>query len=309
MGRRNGLVEKARRIERVAATRLEASARAILARSPVLAGAPALVERALISTANRDFSSRLACDPTGPAVVLSPHFDDAVLSCWSVLTSAGAVQVVNVFAAAPRPGFVTRYDRVCGAHDSAGHVHRRAAEDLEALEMASRAPVNLPFLDRQYRRPWQTPRLKDLDARLAEAVPRASALYAPAAIGFVAHVDHRLVRGLALALARNGIPVHLYADLPYAASYGWPEWVTGLSGDPVLDVDVYWEQVAVDVPEIGSIREASVVRLTQDEAKRKLTAMEAYRTQFPALDGGPIGLLRNPVIHGFEVFWEVRADT
>jgi LmbE family N-acetylglucosaminyl deacetylase len=310
MGRRSALVEKARRIERAAASSVVASARATLARFPALAWAPALVETALISTANRGFSSRLVWDPTGPVVVLSPHFDDAVLSCWSVLTGAGTVQAVNLFAAPPTPGYVTPYDRVCGARDSSDHVRRRAAEDVEALEIAGRAPVNLQFLDRQYRRPWQTPRLKDLDARLAEAVPRPSALYAPAAIGFVAgHVDHRLARSLALAAGRNAIPVHLYADLPYAAMFGWPAWVAGTLADPVLDVDAYWQQLAVDVPQIGGIRAARVVGLAADEASRKLTAMEAYRTQFRALDGGPIGMLRNPAIHGFEVFWEAKAVT
>jgi LmbE family N-acetylglucosaminyl deacetylase len=227
-----------------------------------------------------------------------------------VLTGAGTVQAVNLFAAPPTPGYVTPYDRVCGARDSSDHVRRRAAEDVEALEIAGRAPVNLQFLDRQYRRPWQTPRLKDLDARLAEAVPRPSALYAPAAIGFVAgHVDHRLARSLALAAGRNAIPVHLYADLPYAAMFGWPAWVAGTLADPVLDVDAYWQQLAVDVPQIGGIRAARVVGLAADEASRKLTAMEAYRTQFRALDGGPIGMLRNPAIHGFEVFWEAKAVT
>jgi hypothetical protein len=309
MGRRSGLVGRARRIERAAARHVEASARATLARSPLLASAPALVETALISTGNRVFSSRLAYDPAGPVVVLSPHFDDAVLSCWSVLTGAGPVRAVNVFAAVPRSGFVTQYDRVCGARDSADHVRRRAAEDVEALELAGRAPVNLPFLDRQYRRPWQSPRLKDLDARLAAAVAGVSALYAPAAIGYAAHVDHRLARQLGLALARHGIPVNLYADLPYAASYGWPAWVTGSPDDHGLDVDAYWQQVAAAVPQIGDMREARVVRLTPEEAARKLTAMEVYRTQFAALDGGPIGMLRNPVIHGFEVFWEVEPDT
>ncbi len=37
-------------------------------------------------------------------VILSPHFDDAVLSCWHVLASAGEVLVVNVFAGEPPAG-------------------------------------------------------------------------------------------------------------------------------------------------------------------------------------------------------------
>jgi hypothetical protein len=303
MTARSGLVEKARRIERAATSGIAASARAMLAH------APALVDTALVSTANRGFSSRLAADLEGPVVVLSPHFDDAVLSCWSVLTGAAEVEAVNVFAAPPRPGFVTRYDRICGAHDSSEHVRRRVDEDRDALAVAGRAPVNLPFREHQYRRPWQTPRLKDLDGRLAEAAPRPSALYAPAGLGFAAHPDHALVRSLALAIARTGIPVHLYADLPYATIFGWPAWVTETSADPALDVDAYWQQLALDVPGIGGLRNARVARLSPGEANRKLGAMQAYRTQFPALDGGPIGVLRSPDIHGFEVFWEVEADT
>src|SRR5580765_515812 len=115
MSARTSPVEKARRIERAAASGVAASARATLAR------APALVETALASAANRGFSSRIADDPTGPVVVLSPHLDDAVLSCWSVLRGPEPVQAVNVFAAPPRTGFVTRYDRICGAHDSGEH--------------------------------------------------------------------------------------------------------------------------------------------------------------------------------------------
>jgi LmbE family N-acetylglucosaminyl deacetylase len=258
---------------------------------------------------NRGFSSRLVGDPSGAVVVLSPHLDDAVLSCWSVLTSDDHVQPVNVFGKPPPPGTLTRYDRICGARDSSEHVRERVAEDARALESAGRAPVNMPFLDRQYRRPWQTPSLADLDRRLADAVPRVRELYAPAGLGFAPQPDHELVRRLAVASARAGIRLWLYADLPYAVTFGWPQWVTRAEEYEHLDVDALWEQLEQDVPGIGGIRSARVVRLPPDEAERKLAAMQEYRTQFAALDGGVTGLLRNPAIHGFEVFWEVKAVT
>src|SRR5690242_12626863 len=163
----------------------------------VLARGARLFEGALGSVTNRGFSSRLVADPSGPVVVLSPHLDDAVLSCWSVLTSENQVQPVNVFSGPPPPGTLTRYDRICGARDSSEHVRERIAEDSRALAAAGRAPVNLPFLDRQYRRPWQTPSLADLDGCLAEAVPRLRELYAPAGLGFAPQPDHELVRRLA----------------------------------------------------------------------------------------------------------------
>jgi LmbE family N-acetylglucosaminyl deacetylase len=279
------------------------SARAVLARGA------RLFEGALGSVTNRGFSSRLVGDPSGAVVVLSPHLDDAVLSCWSVLTSDDHVQPVNVFGKPPPPGTLTRYDRICGARDSSEHVRERVAEDARALESAGRAPVNMPFLDRQYRRPWQTPSLADLDRRLADAVPRVRELYAPAGLGFAPQPDHELVRRLAVASARAGIRLWLYADLPYAVTFGWPQWVTRAEEYEHLDVDALWEQLEQDVPGIGGIRSARVVRLPPDEAERKLAAMQEYRTQFAALDGGVTGLLRNPAIHGFEVFWEVKAVT
>ena len=248
-------------------------------------------------------------DATGPVVVLSPHLDDAVLSCWSVLAGAEPVQPVNVFAALPRAGFVTRYDRICGAHDSAAHVRARIEEDRDAFGAVGHTPLNLPFLDRQYRRPWQTPSLKQLDDGIAEAAPRVRAVYAPAALGFAPQPDHALVRALALGVAAKGVAVWLYADVPYATTFGWPHWVSETPENPSLDVDAYWQQLVADVPAVGSIRAARIVRLQPPEASRKLAAMQAYRTQFPALDGGPIGALRNPLVHSFEVFWRIGRDT
>jgi len=285
------------------AAAIAATARAAAARGTALA------ESVLASAANRSFSSRLIADAGGPIVLLSPHVDDAVLSCWSVLTRPEPVQPVNVFAAPPPSGFVTRYDRICGATDSAQHVRARLEEDMEALRAAGRSPLNLPFLDRQYRRPWQTPSLRQLDDALADRVPRARALYAPAGLGFAPQPDHALVRTYALAAARNRIPLWLYADVPYAVTFGWPSWVTESEPDAHLDVDAYWEHVVDEIAGFGALRGAHVARLASEDAARKLAAMQAYRTQFRALDGGAIGLLRNPLVHPFEVFWEAKTVT
>ncbi len=84
-------------------------------------------------------------------VILSPHFDDAVLSCWHLLASADEVLVVNVFAGEPPAGTLGWWDRLAGATDSAAAVRTRIEEDRQALALAGRTAVNLPFLDSQYR--------------------------------------------------------------------------------------------------------------------------------------------------------------
>lgn len=243
---------------------------------------------------NRGFRSRLRHDPGGPALLLSPHLDDAVLDCWSLLTAPGAVRVVNVFAGVPAPGSVSYYERLAGARDSAEHMRRRLDEDAAALALAARSAVSLGFLARTHRRGRPEPSFRALDAALAGGGP-VSAVYAPAALG-APHPDHELVRSYALAVARQGMPVRLYADAPYCVAYGWPSWVTGAEPDSGLDVDAYWGP-------LGSRDGAEVVRLDPPAAAAKLAAMRTYRSEFAVLDRGPLRQLSNPGIHGFEVFW------
>jgi hypothetical protein len=249
---------------------------------------------------NRGFRTALRHDPRAPALLLSPHLDDAVLDCWSLLTGPADVRVVNVFAGVPPPGPRGHFERLAGARDSAAHMRRRIREDEEALARAGRSPVNLGFHALAHRRGRPEPSFAQVDAALSAHVAAASCVYAPAGLG-ESHPDHELTRCYALALGRQVMPVRLYADLPYCAVYGWPSWVTGEDPDPHLDVDAYWSASA------GGGRcaaaTAEIVRLTAPAAAAKLAAMRVYRSEFSVLDRGPIRQLSNPAIHGFEVFW------
>jgi hypothetical protein len=254
----------------------------------------------------RRFRTRLAHDPEAPVLLLSPHWDDAVFDCWSLLTSGSQLRVVNVFGGVPPPGPARRWDRICGGSDGAEMARRRIAEDDEGLGQAGHKATNLPLLDAEYREPGPDPSLEELDAALAAATPSAGAVYAPACLG--TNADHRLTRRYARALHARGFPVRLYADLPYCTVHGWPDWVDGSEPDPHRQVDVFWRTFLVEVPEIGGLRDGRAVRLDAQRGQAKLQAMRAYRTQLGALDGGPVGLLTNPAVHRFEVFWALDPD-
>ena len=240
-----------------------------------------------------------------PVVVLSPHLDDAVLSAWSVLREPGAVTVVNVFAGLPAPGAPRRCDLLVRAGDSRTLVEARRAEDREALALAGRVPVNLDFLDEQYRSADPDP--SELEAAIGERVPRAAALHAPA--GIRGHLDHEIVRDLALGLGRRaGIPVVLYADLPYAAHRGWPAWVTGDEPDEWLDPEVEWE-LALEAADVERGRlTPRALRLGPRAAEEKLRALRSYRSQFSLLNRGPLGLVDHPRVLPFEVEWRPDGD-
>ncbi|HTA98484.1 MAG TPA: hypothetical protein VK730_12690 [Solirubrobacteraceae bacterium] len=259
--------------------------------------------------AERRFQTALRFDATAPPLLLSPHWDDAVFDCWTLLSGEGDLTVVNVFAGTPSAGRLTRWDRVTGASDSNARARERIAEDNEALSKTGRSAVNLPLLDAEYREPGPDPSLSDIDRALTERVHLASRVYAPAGLG--TNADHKLVRRYSRTLMSTGIPVSLYADLPYCVVHGWPHWVDGSERDPHRDVDAFWRTFLTDVPELEELRRARVERLDDEHAAAKLAAMRIYGTQFSSLDSGAAGVLSNPAIHRFEVIWNLdrRSNT
>jgi LmbE family N-acetylglucosaminyl deacetylase len=243
-------------------------------------------------------------DKDAPTIVLSPHLDDAVLSAWTVLTSPGDVQVLTVCSAVPEPGILGSFDPVFGVGDSARFMELRLAEDAEALAAAGRTSLPLGFLDQQYRAVSLPP--VEVAAAVSGAVDRVARLVAPAAIGL--HADHVAVRSAAFELARRGVPLSLYADLPYAARMGWPYWVSGARPRPYLAPEALWRDAMGSMPIPHDRLAARPVRLTDAGRARKLSALEAYRTQFEALNQGPVGFLSNPEILQFELYWDVESE-
>ena len=237
---------------------------------------------------------------TGTAVVLSPHLDDAVLSCWHLLTAPSGAVVVNLFAGVPEGlRAVPVGDRMAGARDAAARMRERIAEDRSALAAIEREPVNLGFLEAHYRAYEQSP--EPLVEAVRAHVSPDDRLYAPAGIG--GHADHLLARDVALRLLTEGYRVSLYAELPYASYYGWPPSVAGGEGDPHLDVDAYWAEYLAGAGIDLAGAPARVHRLEGDEHAAKLAGVTRYRTQFPVLEGGSMRRLTGTDALAYEVVW------
>jgi LmbE family N-acetylglucosaminyl deacetylase len=222
-------------------------------------------------------------------LILSPHLDDAVLSAWCDLPGAA---VANLCTAVPPAGLVGDFDRTKGALDGAAFMAARLAEDRAALALAGVGSIlELAFLDAQYRDGPLDP-----DA-IRAALPRAERILAPAGLG--GHPDHVAARDAALA---TGVPVTLYADLPYAARVGWPAWVTGEAQRQHLIPEARWELFLAAVP--GRLR-GRALALDAGQRAAKERALRMYATQFEVLNGGPVNRLLNPAVLGFEVRWDV----
>lgn len=171
-----------------------------------------------------------------PFVVVSPHLDDAVLSCGRLLAGNPDVLVVTVFAGNPgMQAAPTPWDAECGFGPGDDVVAARRAEDTAALSILDARPVWLDLLDEQYREVrWR--RLpgrsaiarrrgpgRALVAEVAAAIARALPPHVPVVgpLGLIHH-DHRAVAE-AMAMVRRDDPVRqwwVYADIPYEGRAG-----------------------------------------------------------------------------------------
>jgi LmbE family N-acetylglucosaminyl deacetylase len=157
---------------------------------------------------------------------ISPHLDDAALSCCLFLAANPGSHLTTVFADGPssvRP--LPPWDRAAGCFADGDDVMRmRREEDGRAAALVRATAFHLPYWDRQYRndrygyRGYPDQELvaavaRDLLRRSRDLVVDGWVL--PLGLG---HPDHRLVAdaGLMAALHEPG-PVFLYEELPYAA--------------------------------------------------------------------------------------------
>lgn len=227
-------------------------------------------------------------DPEGPTVILSPHLDDAALSAWHMLPRAVVVTVMAGIPADPTPSV---WDRICGYDDAGELMRARRAEDLDALTGIAEEIHHCDVPEQLHRRadPPTAEAVADLAANL---VTSGSLCLAPLAGGPRPNPDHRIVRDAARALRRaTGIPVSLYADVPYCVKQGsWPESLGGDGPNPQW-LNRCWREA----PETEGGILAVTRPLDPGEQTDKRALCQKYVTQFTALDRGlrTKGLLSN----------------
>lgn len=182
---------------------------------------------------------------------LSPHLDDAVLSCggmiYDLVQSGAKVQIITICAGDPAPGplppFAASLHQRWQTGREASLIRRQ--EDEASCRCIQAQPIHLAFQDCIYRfLPDGSPLIQENEALFGPLNPAESSLidavseeierHIPAGAGIVAplslggHVDHRLVRAAAESLGR---PLFYYTDYPYAeqitpaaGSLSKPDW-------------------------------------------------------------------------------------
>jgi LmbE family N-acetylglucosaminyl deacetylase len=184
----------------------------------------------------------------GSAVMfVSPHLDDAVLSCGALLTHlarTNSVTELTVFSAARPPAkwapSARNELRNHAAADAMKYFEDRRAEDIEALKEAGATWIHLGFTDAPFRRVgettgqdtgraaypsfhlhiargWIAPSDAALAGKVGAKVREAASanevttVFAP--LGAGRHVDHLITRN---AMMAAGIDAVYYSDFPYS---------------------------------------------------------------------------------------------
>ncbi len=237
-------------------------------------------------------------------IILSPHFDDAVLSLGGLLAQEGSdTLVATFFTSTPQTPLIRKWDTMCGFADSDQAMRERTEENRRALDffgVTDDRIRNYPHLDAQYRlvRGAPVPPEPELDASIEKEI---SALLEESATepvkvfipGFGMHDDHAVVKRAALAAAQSlpaehTIAFFFYQELPYAGeilgntySRSLKDFLMGKKPEPFNSalLEHAITQGAYPVS-------PGIIPLTRANMEKKLAGIACYASQVTHLGGG-----------------------
>lgn len=154
-------------------------------------------------------------------LVVSPHLDDAVMSCGALLLAHPGATVVTMFAASPAEYAdpLNEHDQDCGFRPGDDTMAVRRAEDVRALAAVGAQPRWLDFCQHSHVArvdPIAVP--PDAVDALASVIADIEPTAVVAPLGLL-HPDHQACHATALATRarrESERPWYWYSDLPYA---------------------------------------------------------------------------------------------
>lgn len=147
-------------------------------------------------------------------LLISPHFDDAVLSAGQFMAERPDCEVITVFAGMPlTPERVkTPYDNKCGFDNAQDAMAERQRENDAALALLEATAIDLDFIDSQYENEVIKTHVDDIVEALQNIIDENDYEFIMAPIG-LGHPDHMKVNEAVLRL-KTDLPIYFWEDLP-----------------------------------------------------------------------------------------------
>jgi hypothetical protein len=223
----------------------------------------------------------------GNRIILSPHFDDAVFSCWHLINQPGS-EVITIFAGVPPNETSTLWDKLCGESNSTQMMYERTEENKIALKGI--ITKNLGYLDNQYRSKEKLD-VKEIAENILSLVSPGSHFFVPQAYSKLwRHPDHVFVRKVGEYLLNQGSKVSFYVDIPYI-------WI------PSKVTDQYKKRLTNTLHDHFDINfSTQIYDLGEDEQNAKREAMMKYRSQYKMTSIVSLGSLRRKANLEHEIY-------
>lgn len=212
-------------------------------------------------------------------LLLSPHYDDAVLGAGQFMAGRPDVEVVTIFNWRSSDANVqTTYDAKCGFSTADEAVHARKAENEAALALLKATSIDVNVPDAQY----GAPRNQDefvLNRILGLIDKDYEFILAPIGLG---HPDHIQTSSVAILLQNKlNIPLYMWEDIPLR----------------VTEPELIWER-------IQELTGQYHVNFTRDKVgdgpmTEKIRALLCYKSQIGT------GILDPWLIYTPERFWRI----
>jgi LmbE family N-acetylglucosaminyl deacetylase len=227
--------------------------------------------------------------PSRPVIVISPHLDDAVLSCARLIHSIPGTTVVSVLAGAPDTVHEGYNSRTTGEPYAPDAVSKRRDEDASALSLLTAEHVWLDFLDNDY---LEDPRTSGDRKSIRDSISNVLKDRQPGAVvaplGLV-HLDHLVVSDACLELAiQSDYEWYIYMDLPYGRAV--PQTVLHRIGSVETKVNLLELEPFLGDPDI------------------KRRAMRRYESQYGSLKRSHRRAFRT-TMNGTEQYWKIMGAT
>jgi LmbE family N-acetylglucosaminyl deacetylase len=245
------------------------------------------------------YDAQLTAKDSTFTIILSPHFDDAVLSLGGLLAKKEhPTLVATFFTGTPEIATTTHWDTISGFKDSKEAGQVRTKENDDALAMYNLTIRNYSYLEKQYGRDEtdlliQADISRDIQALIAAHADKNVDIYSPAAVytSDITNPDHELLYRAFIDVARNypqqRVHFFIYEDFPYIKKF-MEHSVKSLQRNLENDTDLLFSK--------------NMISLSAYNVSTKIDSLKKYPSQVKAFSA-----LKEDIIKESQEFTETRC--